>query len=189
MAWDTFLKATAQKSPRPLLKEALSFVKGVGERRALDLGAGAMNDVHFLAQNGFKVIAVDSNKEVEKYMQDIPNAEFVASTFDVFSFPLKEFDIVNAQYSLPFNPPTTFNIMFSKLIHSLKKGGIFVGQLFGEEDGWAGDTKMTFHSDTEIKDLLQPFNILVYREEKKLGTTVAGKEKFWHVLHIIAEKK
>lgn len=186
VTWDAFLQATAKRFIRPLLKEALPYVKAQGI--ALDLGAGAMNDAAFLVQSGFSVVAVDSNPGVEKFALEIPNVELVISSYEDFDFPSEKYDLVNAQYALPFNPPATFNDVFSKLLGSLKKGGIFVGQFFGTEDDWSSTPTMTFHSEAEVRKLLAPLTIHVFREEKKLGKTATGPEKFWHVFNVIAEK-
>jgi hypothetical protein len=96
---------------------------------------------------------------------------------------------VSAQYALPFNPPDSFDSVFSKLCDSVKRGGVFVGQFFGPEDGWSKNLSISFHSEADIRKLLKSFAVLVLREEKRLGKTAVGAEKFWHVFHVIAKKK
>jgi tellurite methyltransferase len=187
MKWDTFLATSENRPPRPLLVEALPFV---GEKeQALDFGAGAMVDTYFLIKEGFKVTATDLNGDVHKYLTGVPNVTFVESSFDTYAFPEETYDLVNAQYALPFNPPETFEKMFGDLTRSLKTGGIFVGQFFGTEDGWADRSTMTFLSEADVQTYLLPYEVIVYREEKQMGKTVAGGEKFWHVFHVIARKK
>ncbi len=186
MTWDVYLKATENKSVRPLLVEALAYLSHPGA--ALDLGAGAMNDVKFLANNGFQVTAVDSNPDVAKFIEEIPNTSLSICAYDKYDFPIDYFDLVNAQYALPFNPPETFSTMFTRLTVSLKKNGVLTAQFFGKEDGWSSKPQMTFLSEEEIRALLKPYKIHVFREEKKNGKTAAGGEKFWHVFHVIAEK-
>ena len=51
--WSQYIAKTKNKSPRPLLVRALSYVKN--KNKALDLGAGALNDSRYLLENGFKV--------------------------------------------------------------------------------------------------------------------------------------
>jgi len=63
--WDEFNKATEGKGPRTLLVEAVSLPRG----KALDLGAGTLNDSKFLAELGHDVTAVDSNPAVAKYVE------------------------------------------------------------------------------------------------------------------------
>lgn len=169
---------------RPLLVEALSYVHN--KDYALDLGCGAGNDSRFLKEKGFRVTSVDSNPEVKKYLDD--DSDFVISTYVNFDFPIEHYDLVNAQYALPFNPPESFNSMFERLTKSLRPGGIFAGQFFGKEDSWSNAKDMTFHTEAEIYSLLSDYKVHVFREEKRKGKTASGENKFWHVFHVIAEK-
>lgn len=187
MTWNTYLKATSGMKCRPLLKEALQYVNGTN---ALDLGAGALGDTLCLLEAGFTVVAVDSNPSVLEYVtQPQKNLSVEICKYEDYAFPVDSFDLVNAQYALPFNEPTTFKETFRKMISSMKDGAIFSGQLFGIEDGWAHKKNMTFFSLEQVHELLSGFKkVHVLREEKKLGPTASGVEKMWHVFHIIAEK-
>ncbi len=186
MKWTKFLDATGTMACRPLLREALPFVSG---SVALDLGAGALRDSLFLLDHGFTVTAVDSNPEVTQYAPDNADFELHICSYSEFAFPTSNYDLVSAQYALPFESPEEFSVIFSKIIASLKAGGIFTGQLFGSDDGWASREDMTFHTKEQVEELLHPFTTIhVLREEKRLGPTASGEEKMWHVFHIIAEK-
>lgn len=186
MDWDTYLKATSKMKCRPLLREALQYVNG---DTALDLGAGSLADTLFLLNSGFKVTAVDSNSKVMEYAKPDENLSVEICAFEDYSFPENLFDLVNAQYALPFNLPKTFKGTFRRMVSSMKMGAIFTGQLFGTEDGWVEKKTMTFFSAEEVHELLDCFSkVHVLREEKKIGPTVSGMDKFWHVFHIIAEK-
>ena len=169
---------------RPLLVEALSYVRN--KNYALDLGCGAGNDSRFLKGKDFSVTGVDNNPAVKEYLDDF---DLVISTYVDFPFPVEYYDLVNAQYSLPFNPPESFNSMFERLTKSLKQGGIFVGQFFGKKDSWSNNKEMTFHTEAEIRSLLSAYKVHVFCEEKKEGETASGENKFWHVFHVIAEKR
>lgn len=190
--WDAYNVKTQDLPPHKLVIEALSFVEARGE--ALDFGCGAMRDIEAIAKKGFRHIdAVDSNPSVqeianEKIRIGIP-LTFHATVYDKFDFKRNQYDFVSAQYALPFNPPETFDYMFGRLVKSVNAGGIFTGQFFGNEDTWASNLEMTFHSDTQIRKLLVDFDILVLREEKKTKETALGGEKFWHVFHVIARKQ
>ncbi len=178
--WNDYIKKTKNSNPRPLLVEALQYVE---KGKALDLGCGAGNDTRFLKEKGFEVASVDSNEGVKEFVPDA-----ITSSFEDFNFG-QGYDLVSAQYALPFNPPDSFNTMFKRLTKSLKSAGIFTGQFFGKEDSWSSNKNMTFHSENEGKDLLALYKIHVFREEKKHGKTVSGEDKFWHVFHVIAEKR
>lgn len=182
--WNKYNEITKNKSPRKLLIQ----VVGAGGY-ALDLGAGALNDTRYLLEKGYDVDAVDSNPSILKLGRDLnTNAHIFVSAFDTFHFPIEKYDLVNAQYALPFNSPKTFDAMFARLVKSLKPGGIFVGQFFGTEDSWSDNAEMTFHTKEQVKSLLKIFNISHFDEIKKEGKTALGREKFWHVFDVIATK-
>jgi|SRR3989344_5000789 len=184
--WKQYYRATKNRAPRALLKKTLPFAKKKG--KALDLGAGALNDSRFLVENGYEVVAVDMNQNIHTYARNIPSIRVHVSSFNNFPFPKETFNLVSAQYALPFNPPSSFDVVFGKLTKSLKRGGIFTGQFFGSRDSWSKNKNMTFHSEESIKNLLEQFTIIHLREKKKFGKTVLGKKKFWHVFDVIARR-
>ncbi|MES2088352.1 MAG: class I SAM-dependent methyltransferase [Patescibacteria group bacterium] len=106
---------------------------------AIDLGSGALNDSKYLLDQGFKhVIALDKEAVAKEIADGLPKEKFtyVISDFETYDFPVGTFDLANAQYSLPFIKPEAFETVFQKIISSVKKNGILVGQLFGNGDEW-----------------------------------------------------
>ena len=186
MSFTEYLMATKDRKPSWLLEEALPYVKD--GKAALDLGAGALNDARFLISEGYTVDAVDSEPSFVEYDKD-SSINCIVSTFADFAFPAEQYDLVNAQYSLPFNPPETFDDVFVRLTSSLKKGGVFVGQFFGTEDGWSDRPHMTFLTREKIETVLAPYTLQTFIEKKGLRPTAAGPEKFWHTFDVIASKK
>lgn len=189
--WKSFSQATKDQPPRPLLVLAMGYVNE--REQALDLGAGALNDSRYLLEQGFShVTAVDQELVSTEIAKTISQDQFsyIASSFDEFSFPRESYDLINAQYALPFNGTETFTHMFNKLKASLKPGGVFVGQLFGKNDTWnKGDKQMTFHDIDEVEDLLADMEVIQLEEREFTGTTVSGEQKHWHVYNIIARKR
>jgi tellurite methyltransferase len=187
--WDDFYKATEDKPPHPLLVEAVDYC--VNKSKALDLGAGGLRDTRFLLGQDFEVVAIDNSPLMIAVAEKIRDQRLCAiqTSFDQYAFPKEEFDLVNAQWALPFNPRATFDSMFEKLKLSLKKDGVFTGQFFGKHDEWnTPESKMTFHEKGEIGDLLKNFEILKLQEEEKDGPTAVGTIKHWHVFHVIAKR-
>lgn len=185
MNWGGYFEKTQSREPSSLLKKALSLAV-VGH--ALDLGAGALVDSKYLLEQGFDVTAVDSSPQVAEYARGLGDRfHLVTSTFGTYDFPPEAFDLINARYALPFNPPETFDTMFEHLKASLAPGGVFIGEFFGPQDSWAGREGMTFYAKEDVERLLSPLEVLHLEEERKKGTTALGKEKFWHVFHVIAQ--
>ena len=182
-----FLENTKDKAPNRVLLEALPYVKTIG--RALDLGCGAFRDTMFLAEKGFVVDAVDSSPDVSVYLPENDAIHFSAVSFSDFPYPENEYDLVTAQYSLPFCEPEKFPDVWQKIITSLKKGGIFTGQFFGYEDGFAPNAQMTFLNKEHVEELFSDCIVHTFVEAKRTKKTATGREKFWHIFDVIAEKK
>ena len=187
--WKIYFENTKNQPPRPLLVKALSFVKEKG--LALDLGSGALNDSIYLLNEGFKhVVALDKEPIALEIANNLPpdRLEYIIESFETFRFPKESYDLINAQYSLPFINPTNFNETFKKIVESLKPGGIFTGQLFGDKDEWSKNINMTFQKREEVEELLKGLNILSFEEEERDRPTAAKEMKHWHVFHFIVEK-
>lgn len=190
--WQKYVDGTKSKPPRKLLINALNICNPVLDN-ALDLGAGALNDTKFLIESGFKnVTAID----IEKYAEDVyiewdnDKVTYIDSTFDNYEFPKNNFDLINAQYALPFNPKNTFNKNFEKLKGSLKQNGLFIGQFFGDRDDWnKNDEDMTFHTKNLALEAISDLDIILFQEEEKDEKTLDGNNKHWHIFNIIAKKK
>lgn len=188
--WKEYFEKTKNKGPRPLLVKAVEFVKE--KEKALDLGSGAFNDVNYLLTAGFNhVVAVDKVSVADEILKNLLPARvsYTISRFEDFEFVENNFDLINAQYSLPFIGKESFDKVFEKVIKSLKTGGVFVGQFFGDKDEWnTGDNKMTFHTKEETQTLLHGLKVLEFTEEEKDGNTAAGVLKHWHVFHFLVVK-
>lgn len=159
---------------------------------ALDLGAGTLVESKFLLDSGFnKVVAVDSSPEIKKFAESINDdrLETLVNPFRDLVLSPDEFDLISAQYALPFYGPKGFDDFIVELVSSLKAGGVFVGQFFGERDGWnTPDSKLAFQTKEEAMALLKNLKVEEFIEEEKDGTTAAGEAKHWHVFHFIATK-
>src|SRR5580704_13494205 len=112
---------------------------------------------------------------------------FVLSRFEDFEFPKNAYDLVNAEFTLPFINREHFAPVFAKLLNSVSGGGIFTGQLFGINDSWnVENSGMSFHTRAEVEALCRDFELVQLEEEDHPGTTKLGEPKHWHIFHIIA---
>ncbi len=186
MAGKDFLEATKNAVTSRLLLEALEHVSV--KQTALDIGSGAFVDARFLANEGFSVDAVDKSENVVDYYVPTKGLNFFNIPIEDFKLLPERYDLVTAQYSLPFIHPDIFNEVFLKILYSIKKGGVFVGQFFGPEDEWSKNEKMTFLSLEEAVNHFSGFEILKSNEMKGMGKTAVGNEKYWHVIEIVTKK-
>ena len=182
--WIKYHQLTKNRAPSPLLKEALNFVKD--KNSALDLGAGALVDSKFLLSTGFKkVTAVDFvSFEAINDLRFI----FIKSSFNDYDFPDRKFDLINANFALPFNDPKNFDSVWEKMINSLVVGGIFSGQLLGVNDSWASNLSMTFHTKDQIEKLIEGVEIIKLEEIDRDGSMAVGDTKHWHIFPLILRK-
>ncbi|MEQ1500226.1 MAG: class I SAM-dependent methyltransferase [Parcubacteria group bacterium] len=188
--WKEYFERTKDIKPRPLLVKAVDFVSDKNE--ALDLGSGALNDVKFLVSKGFKhITAVDSKPIAQDIIQNFPSeiVLYVISTFEDFDFVENKYDLINAQYSLPFNPEATLERVFKSILFSLKNGGILTGQFFGTKDEWNVEGhKMNFHTREHVEKLLSGLEMIDFKEEEADRPTAKGDMKHWHVFNFIVRK-
>jgi len=185
-----YIEARRFDPPRPLLIKAVALAHG--KEHALDAGAGALNATKYLLSAGFaKITAMDAAPralDVAAELADDP-VTFVLSRFEAFEFPADCYDLVNAEFSLPFIAPSDFAPTFNRLLRSVGPGGIFTGQLFGPNDSWnVKNSGMSFHTRAEAEVFFREFDLIHFEEEDHPGTTKLGEPKHWHIFHIIAQR-
>ena len=190
--WTEYYERTAGRPPRPTLLAALErFGPGAG-RVAVDLGCGDGRDTVALLARGWRVLAIDAEPAAIERLSarpDLPPGaplETRCERFEESSWP--EADLVNASFALPLVAPERFAALWEKIGRSLKPGGRFSGQLFGDRDGWRGEKAITFMSRAEVERLLAGFAVELLEEEESDAATPYGKRKHWHLFHICARK-
>ncbi len=188
--WNDYYEQTKNKPPRRSLVKAMLYV--IEKDAALDIGSGALNDSMYLLSEGFAhVTALDKEPVAEEIAKTLPQDKFtyVIQSAEDFTFPKDAHNLINAQFSLPFISPIRFDDVWKEITASLKKGGLFVGQLFGDRDEWSTNKNMTFHSKKEAEKLLAYFHVVDFEEDEEDRPTAAGNLKHWHVFHFIARKQ
>jgi tellurite methyltransferase len=189
--WPKYYEAVTGRPPRPTLLAALERFETAGF--AVDLGCGEGRDTVELLRRGWQVLAIDGNAEAFERMlartdlQNIENLATLVAKFDQASWP--ETDLINASFTLPFCPPDYFPELWQKIIKSLRPGGRFCGQLFGDRDDWAKIPTHTHHTREQAEKLLEPFEIELFNVEEEDGKTALQEPKHWHIFHIVAKKR
>ncbi|GHO59261.1 class I SAM-dependent methyltransferase [Ktedonobacter robiniae] len=187
---NSFYERTKDDAPSPLLRQAIALLPP--GKQALDLGCGAGRDTTFLVERGFYVTAVDKNEAAYPYFAALlpEQAHWVHSTFEHFAFQPSMYDLITAQWSLPFQQPAIFGEVFARLREALRPGGVFTGHFFGVKDEWnTPDTPFTFLTQQQAKAFLQDLDVHVFREDERDGTIADGTPKHWHVFSIIAQRE
>lgn len=194
--WSDYYDAMANRPPRDTLLKALAlFDMGPeGARFAVDLGCGAGADTREMLRRGWRVAAIDREPDgIRRLIGSVPVEhchllQTLVSPFERLR-ELPACDLINASYSLPFCAPDHFHVLWQAVVSALRPRGRFAGNLFGERDGWARDTRMTFHTRAEVEQLLDSFKVEHLHEEERDGATALGDAKHWHAFHIVARKR
>jgi tellurite methyltransferase len=187
--WADFFRRTKNNPHWALLERAASLAGHKGH--ALDLGCGAGRDTRYLLAQEWYVTAVDREPGAIAALAELPqqNLQVVQSSFEDFVFEHDAYDLVNAQFSLPFIPKASFGAVLTRLKQSIKPGGIFTGQFFGIRDEWnTPENDMTFVTREQVNELLSDLQVIEFMEEDRMGQTALGVLKHWHVFHVIAQK-
>lgn len=189
--WTKYYKKNSKRKPRTQLSRAISFC--VKKTNAIDIGAGNLIESNLLIESGFnKVVALDYSDEINIFAEKIKNnkLEIIVSSFESFTFPVNTFDLINAEFSLPFYQKEDFSIFINNITNSLSPSGVITGQLFGDRDSWnVTNSKIKFHTKEQAHELLSKLEILEFIEEEKDGETANGENKHWHIFHFIAKSK
>lgn len=189
--WKTYQNNTkGAAKPRPLLALAVTYLSH--SRRALDLGAGAMNDARYLLGLGFDVTATDGEPGFLEHAREIQSNKLHAKVerFENAEIAPDTYDLISSQFALPFATKDVIRSLVPKIYEGLCHEGIFTGNVFGMNDEWniKGRNHISFYAREEIEKLLKDFEILYLREKEYEGRTAAGNEKHWHTIDFIAKK-
>ena len=191
MSWDDFYKRVQGRSPRQLLLDALEKFPEQASLQAIDLGCGDGTESAVLLSRGWHVLAVDAEPAaIQHLLAKVPEAEQVNLQTQVAKFEeitLPNADLVHASLSLPFCHPDHFPALWQKITRVIKPGGRFAGHFFGVHDSWANKEHMTFHTEAQVRALLENFEIESFHEMDEDGPAASGPEH-WHVFTVIARK-
>lgn len=189
--WASYYALTSGRKPRKLLLEALAGTESMTGRRALDIGAGDMTESIFLLEKGYEVTALDNSPASQDIARKLhlSGLDFEKTEFEKFDYVPQSYDLISAQFALPFTTVDAFNELFPKILRSLRNGGMFVGNFFGVNDQWnTPESTMTFHTREDLEHLLSGLRIVKLAESEEDKETAAGVVKHWHVFDVIATK-
>ncbi|MEE3718282.1 class I SAM-dependent methyltransferase [Tumidithrix elongata RA019] len=196
--WSAYYQAIAGRPPRETLRKALALfdeeMSPQMPRLAVDLGCGDGRDTVELVRREWQVLAIDGNEEAIAKLRDRNDfnpllLESMVMQFESLALP-RSVDLINSSFALPFCLPQDFPNLWKKITASLRHGGRFCGQLFGDRDSWATVyPNMTHYSRAQVEPLLQPFDVKHFEEEEHPDQTPLGEPRYWHIFHIVACKK
>lgn len=194
--WSVHYDGVKEKKfpPSATLLKALTLFENekLSAKQAIDLGCGTGIDTMELLRKHWKVTAIDNQIGALNQLQQqaFPfidqDLKLIHGSFECIDLPAVNF--INASFSLPFCPPDNFEDLWRNIENAICSGGRFAGHFFGTNDSWSTNNEMTFLNEKQIYHLFNSFSIEWMEESKRDGKTIGGKEKHWHVFHVVAKK-
>ena len=186
--WERFLAATRGQPAWGRLMKTASMFDHPGE--ALDVGAGGGRDTAYLLEHGWHVTSVDSSPAAAKLLRGIaPEDRLRVVRSAAEDFAPGSYDLVNAQFSLPFVPPARFIETVTRLQRAVRPGGRMAVTFFGPRDTWnVPGSDMTFTTRDDVERLFAGWKLVELTEIEEDGSTATGGTKHWDVIHVIARK-
>ena len=187
--WRKFMAITAGQPAWPPLVRAAGLFEKPGD--ALDVGAGAGRDTAYLLEHGWRVTAVDSSPSAAEALARFANPKLEIVLVRAQDFVPATYDLVNAQFSLPFIPPADFAGTVERLQRSVRPNGVMAVTFFGPHDGWnTPGSNLTFSTRAGIERLFNGWEVVALTEEDdRHGRTADGSPKHWHVFQLIARRR
>lgn len=187
MSWSEYYDAVEGRPPNPFLARLKPHLGSGG--RALDLGAGTGPATRFLVEHGYQVTALDNDPEglgrLRGKMVGGAHVEIVQAPF--WELPPGPYDVIVSLFSLFFCPPKRFDETWQVIEAAVAPGGILAGQLLGPEDTW-NNGSLSVHTAEDVDRLFAGWEWLDREEANRDGVTATGREKHWHVHHLIARR-
>lgn len=187
--WADYYVATEGRPPREPLVRAVETLGRPGD--ALDLGSGAGNDTRYLLERGFRVTAVDADPDsfAARQASNGPQLWTIQSGFRELSLRSASYDLISAQFALPYLHPAEFSPVVARILGALRPGGVFTGDLFGIRDGWnVPEIGMTFLEREGAEALFTDLDLIEFNEVEEERALATGELKQWHLFQIIARR-
>jgi len=187
--WREFVRNTTGAPPWAQLERAAELFPRPGD--ALDVGAGAGRDTAYLLRRGWRVTAVDASPSAAAALRGLPlqdNLSVVVSAAE--DFQPATYDLVNAQFSLPFIARSQFDATVQRERDAVRPGGVMAATFFGENDEWnVAGTEQSFSTRADVERVFSGWELVELTEVEEDGHTADGTPKHWHVFHVTARRR
>lgn len=187
--WSLYIDKTKESNPRDFVVKSMEFFNQENFKgKAVDIGCGAGNDIHFMLDNGWEVLGIDSephSKSIcEERFKNNPNFSFNLSDFK--NIEIAHCDWVNASFSLPFCPKEDLKPLINNIYQKLSKNGRFSGNFFGDRHSW---TQLSLYSKEEVLEILGDFDIEFFTEIEEPRISTFGESTDFHAFVFIVKLK
>jgi SAM-dependent methyltransferase len=191
--WARYAEGTAGREPMGFLDTAIKVTNGDrGDgRTAIDLGCGAGNETLALLERGWRVHAVDGERQaIDILTNRVSEDNAVRLTTEVSLFHeahLPEADLVFASLSLPF-AAEHLRESVDIALKAVKADGWLVAVFFGRNDTWAAEEDVAVVEPDDIYAMLDGFEMITIDESEFDGFSGAGPKR-WHWYVVSAHRQ
>lgn len=189
--WPGYFKSVLGKPARDTTLKAVELFGGEAGF-AVDLAAGEGRDTLELLRRGWTVLAIEMLPQgIAMLRERVPpeaRARLHTQIADYARAWWPTCDLLNCSFALPFCPPDQFDSLWIRIVDSIRPGGRFAGQFFGDRDSWGRCGHTLGHSRRDVERLFAPFEFEMMNEEEKDDVTADGTPKHWHVFHVVARR-
>ena len=192
--WEEYYESTGDRRHRDTLEKALvRFDKEEAVGHAVDLGCGNGRDTIELLRRGWSVLAIDAQSSAIESLRNRPELKelktiLVTKVAHFENAAWSGADLVNSSFALPLCRKTDFLKIWQRIFNSLRTGGRFSGQLYGDRDEWAGNPTNSHFTLAELQKLTATYDVEDFWEEETKSVTPRGAPKHWHIYHIVVRK-
>lgn len=191
--WARYYETLKGRPPRHTVVFAARRFRQPG--LAVDLGCGGGRDALPLLAAGWRVIAIDRQETAIAALEAATPPEYRSwlearqEAFETADWPPA--DLIVSSFALPLAPKPAFPALWRNIRTRLKPGGRFAGQLYGLRDSWArggADDGVVAFDRPGCLALFEGWRLELFEEEEHDGVTPRGREKHWHIFHIVAQR-
>jgi SAM-dependent methyltransferase len=178
------------RPPNALLIRALGYLHDTSGR-ALDVGAGALNETNLLLRTGLRVDAVDRDPVMLSFASRLNNPRLNVVCDDIRNFSIEPelYSLIAVINILPFLPRADLSRVLDSLIGGLSRDGILCCTLFSVDDSWAGEKPhMIFCDRSEAERLFWRLRTIEFSERVYDGFDAESRPKHWHIFRWILQK-
>jgi SAM-dependent methyltransferase len=137
--WATYYEKLRDRPPRRTLLAALDrFGAPSPDALVIDLGCGDGRDVVEMLRRGWRVVAVDAEREALRQLQARPlpagsDLTPIVARLEEVPLPIGV-SLVNSSFAMPLCDPEAFRSVWERIREALPPGGRFSGQWYGPRD-------------------------------------------------------
>ena len=106
-----------------------------------------------------------------------------------FDFGFEKYDMIVANYVLPFIKSEKIQSLMHRVLNSLKIDGVFCGVFFGINDFYKNNPNIIFHSKRQVLNLVEGYEKLYFSEVEKECLNYNEKLEHYHSFEFIVRKK